>query len=182
MASIYLQRHTRPDIDPKICYGVSDIDLDPEFEEKHLPQVVERLRGVEADKIYSSPLQRCRRLALKIWEMQQDPCKEDLIIDQRLLELNFGEWELTPWDDIFETEEGKAWFEDYLNATPPRGGSFKELVAAAKEFLTEVGSSDQDVIAVTHSGFIRAAMVAAGRISLEEAFSIKIEYGDLIEI
>ena len=58
---IYLIRHTTPKIDKGVCYGQSDIELadsfSMEFKEisKSIPKTFE--------KVYSSPLKRCTRLA-----------------------------------------------------------------------------------------------------------------------
>ncbi len=182
MAKIYLQRHTRPDVEPNICYGVSDIELHAEFESTHLPEVINRLEGIKVTKIYSSPLKRCRRLADKIMKSMDLSDITDIAIDDRALELNFGDWELTSWDDIFKSSDGKMWFNDYINYRTPNGEAFADMLVRAESFWEEVKASDDNVMVVTHSGFMRAMMIAAGVISKEEAFSVKIEYGELVEL
>ncbi len=179
MARIYLQRHTKVDVEPHICYGVSNVALHPEFESVDLPKVLFRISGLAISKVYSSPLRRCRELAVRIVE---HVAVNSLIIEERLMELNFGDWELMEWDDIFNSEHGKEWFDDYLNCKTPNGESFVQMVERAKSFLWEVKGEEQDIIVVTHSGFMRAALVAEQRITLQEAFDIKIEYGELIEL
>ncbi len=179
MAKLYLQRHTQPNIESNICYGVSDIELHEAFEQTHLPPVLAQTEAICATKIYSSPLRRCRELALRICAQHG---YDDLIIDERLMELNFGDWELVSWSEIFERAEGKAWFEDYLNCKTPNGESFAEMVLRAEAFLADLSTSSGNIIVVTHSGFIRAILVAVGRVSLQEAFDIKINYGELIEL
>ncbi|MFI3281942.1 MAG: histidine phosphatase family protein [Rikenellaceae bacterium] len=180
MVKLFLQRHTQPDVDAGVCYGVSDVPLATDFEQHHLPQVMDRLRGVCVEKIYSSPLQRCNILARRI---QESLNIKELTIDRRLMELNFGEWELTSWDDIFASDRGKEWFDDYLNCQPPKGEAFVEMIGRAESFLTEITSmKNSTVLCVTHSGFMRAVLVASGRVTQQKAFDIKIEYGDLMKI
>ncbi|MFI3318343.1 MAG: histidine phosphatase family protein [Rikenellaceae bacterium] len=173
---IYLQRHTRPDIAPNTCYGISDIALSNEYPQ-HLAEVRSRLNNIQITSLYSSPLTRCSTLARDICD--EIGCR-DIIYDNRLKELNFGEWELMNWDDINATEDGQRWFADYLHRPTPNGEAFAELVERAKSFISEMG--DSDVMAVTHSGFIRAALIASSKTSLSCAFDMEIPYGALIKL
>ncbi len=177
MSKIYLQRHTRPDIEQNICYGVSDIALHSEFLDKHLGEVLHRLEDIRVDRIYSSPLQRCNILANEIGMVMGI---SEVTIDNRTLELNFGDWELRTWDEIFESERGRAWFDDYVNLRTPNGEAFSDMVERAKSLLRELKLIGGDVMVVTHSGFMRAMMVSEGVVTAEEAFSLKVEYGELI--
>lgn len=176
---IYLQRHTQPNVDSNLCYGVSDLDLHTDFEALHLPTVLERLYGVGFSQIYSSPLRRCHRLAQRIKERAGI---SGIIVDRRLKELNFGDWELMPWSDINNITEGKEWFADFVNYRIPNGEAFTNLLSRAESFVEDVRPLNGDIMVVTHSGFMRAVMVVTGRIALEEAFTVEIGYGDLIEI
>ena len=93
---IYLIRHTTPEIEKGVCYGDSDIPLKDTFfleSEKVLNAI-----PLNFDEVYSSPLQRCKQLAHVI--------SEDITIDNRLKELNFGSWELKKWSDIPHDEIG----------------------------------------------------------------------------
>ncbi len=179
MARVYLQRHTQVDVAPQICYGVSDVALCPEFESRDLPEVISRTKGLSISKIYSSPLSRCAVLAQRL---APEFGISEVVLDERLMELNFGDWELVTWDDIFNSQQGKGWFDDFLNCKTPNGESFSQMVCRAESFLGEVRGEEQDIIVVTHSGFMRAALVAEQRVTLQEAFDIKIEYGKLIEL
>lgn len=179
MPKIYLQRHTQPKIEPQICYGVSDIPLHEDYTEIHLPIVLNRVKELEIKRLYSSPLKRCFRLACDIKVHKE---LTNIVIDNRLLELNFGDWEMTTWNDIYQTNEGKAWFDDFLHTPTLNGESFENLVQRANDFLESIKDQGEGTMVVTHSGFIRAAMVTTGMISIEEAFGVEINYGDLIEI
>lgn len=179
---IYLQRHTQPDVAVKICYGRSDLALRAEFESEDMPRVVEQWATVDTKEIkhiYSSPLQRCHRLAERLYK---EVGVDRVVVDERLMELNFGDWEMVSWDEIFERAEGKAWFDDYINCKTPNGESFAQMVVRAESFLNEMEEIEGDVVVVTHSGFMRAAMVVAGMLSLNEAFGVDIKYGELVEL
>ena len=93
---LHFIRHTRPDIARGVCYGQSDIPLAASFAEEAedvRARLTERLEGRTPIRIYSSPLSRCRRLSEALGY-------EAPILDARLLELNFGEWELQRFDEI----------------------------------------------------------------------------------
>src|SRR5688500_4962497 len=99
---IYLIRHTTPQVGKDICYGQSDLDLGDAF-----PQEYEFLKNNlpgQFDMVYTSPLKRCRILAEKF-------NTNNFFVDHRLLELNFGEWEMKAWDDINQVQLN-GWMND----------------------------------------------------------------------
>ena len=115
---IYLIRHTTPKVEKGICYGQADLDITETFSEEveaikpHLPS--------DEIKVYSSPLQRCKKLA--------DALFDGLAIDVHddLMELNCGQWELLPWNDI-PKEEIQPWMDDFVNVAVPKGESYVDL-------------------------------------------------------
>ena len=83
---------------PGICYGQLDVDCED-------PQpIAARLRPQipAGTPVISSPLRRARLLALAL--------DSQAGIDGRLSEIDFGEWEGRPWNDI-DREALDAWFE-----------------------------------------------------------------------
>ncbi|MFR9650803.1 MAG: histidine phosphatase family protein [Rikenellaceae bacterium] len=183
MARVVLQRHTHPDIRERLCYGWSDIDVRREYLDVDLPEVMAQYRSTieigSIERLYSSPLQRCSRLAA---DLQPLTSAHEIIFDDRLKELNFGEWESRSWDEIYQLEGSKGWFDDYINVAPPKGESFIDLLHRAESLLELLRSRGEDAIVVTHSGFIRATMAIIGRCALEEVFNDEIKYGGAIEI
>lgn len=59
---IYLMRHTAVDVPQGVCYGQTDVPLKPTFETE-ATQTAANLQGLSFDKVYTSPLTRCVRLA-----------------------------------------------------------------------------------------------------------------------
>ncbi|MFR9648952.1 MAG: alpha-ribazole phosphatase family protein [Rikenellaceae bacterium] len=171
---IYLLRHTTPDIEPGICYGFSDIGLLESSCEAELTAAVERVKELSFSEIYSSPLKRCRLLAHRVAQ------GGEITFDDRAKEMNFGEWEGVTWDDIFLTPQGKAWFDNFTSTPTPSGESFEDLMVRVRSLFTDIESIEGDVLVVTHSGVIRAAMVVLGRATSGEVFDMQIEYGELI--
>src|SRR6476660_8521231 len=95
-----LVRHTSLNISSNICYGQSDIDVSIKFDEE-LRVLREKLLNKEFDAIYSSPLQRCHKLALALsTDETLNISERTIVLDERLKELYFGDWELSSWDDI----------------------------------------------------------------------------------
>lgn len=106
------------------------------------------------------------------------------ILDARLLELNFGEWELQRFDEITDPRL-QLWYDDYLHVAPTGGESFTEQAARVADFIEELrdelaqneDSSACEVLVFTHGGVLLSAGLWAGWYPLEEAFSHQSPYG-----
>ena len=167
-------RHTSVAVAPAICYGQSDVNLSPTFEAE-ARQVVSKLQQTPFDAVYCSPLSRCRKLAAYCG--YPDP-----VIDNRLLELNFGDWEMKAWPDI-QDPQLQLWYDDWLHVTPTHGEAFTAMVLRVEEFLTDLKKQPfQEVVIFTHAGVIRSAGIIAGTFSAAEAFDFKIGYGETFKI
>lgn len=176
---IHLIRHTQPDIKPGICYGQTDLSLTEDYLEQFhtvLSQV-----DLSGSMIYSSPLQRCLQLAEFLSEQSElspDPLKPKSAItqDSRLKELNFGSWEMKPWDEI-PKKDFDHWAHDYVQIAPPDGESLSTMRARVMSFMSEL--PDAKHVIVTHSGVIRILWAHWHQKSIQEAFDQKIEFGQI---
>ena len=65
---VHLLRHTKPNIKGGLCYGQTDLELDDSFSNLHLPQVISQIKLLDIQKIYTSPLIRCKKLAEQLSE------------------------------------------------------------------------------------------------------------------
>ncbi|WP_108802547.1 alpha-ribazole phosphatase [Aquimarina sp. Aq107] len=170
---IYLVRHTTPDIQKGICYGQSDLDITDTFKSEVI-KIHKQIPSKEISKIYSSPLKRCKVLA--------ETFHIETIFDNRLQELNFGDWELKNWDDIPQ-DELNPWMEDFVNVKVPNGESYIMLQQRMIQFYQSLDhASDKKIIIVAHAGAIRALLAHIRQIDLKDSFKIKINYGDVIKI
>jgi alpha-ribazole phosphatase len=170
---LYLIRHTTPDILPGICYGQSDIGLAATFSSE-LEAIKVKLAGISPVAVYSSPAKRCSMLATQLADNWR--CNP-IIVDPRLKELNFGQWELQDWNNIAQ-EDIERWGNSFVNQAPPEGETFQELHVRAQHFLNDLrATSDQTAVAITHAGFIRALLLEAMRLPLAEAFRFELGYG-----
>lgn len=173
MAQIYLVRHTNVDIAAGTCYGMSDIPLASTFSEE-ASLILQKLQGITFDKIYTSPLKRCTQLAQIL-----SPSKYEM--DQRLTEMNFGNWEGSSWDEIYKTPYGKKWMNNYLTLPCPGGEAYSDLYDRVNTFINELGKN-QNILIITHAGVIRAFLSVFKIIEEKSIFDRKIDFGEIIRI
>ena len=129
---LYIARHTSVDVPQGTCYGHTDIPLRNTFNEE-AEAVKQKLDGLHFDKVYTSPLSRCTRLA--------SFCGfENAIKEKRIMEINFGEWEMKPFDSIIDPRL-QDWFNDFIHVRPTGGESFIDLYGRVTQFLEELFGS-----------------------------------------
>lgn len=171
---IYLIRHTTPDIEKGICYGQSDLSLDANYV-KEFDVIKSKIPISESFTVISSPLKRCALLAKQF--------SDHINFDARLKELNFGDWEMKPWNAIPENELN-PWMIDFVNVAVPNGESYTQLASRVKKYFEEilVSEANQNLIIVSHAGPIRAFLATLLKVPLKDSFNIKINYGDVFHI
>ena len=140
---LHLIRHPKPRIASGICYGRLDLLAE------NSADVAEKLRlDLPAGlPLWSSPLLRCRELA--------ECLHPQPMFDERLAEMNFGDWEGQAWDDIPRAQLD-AWAADVAGYTPPGGESPLSLQRRALDFIADL--SVPEVVIVTHAGVIRTLL------------------------
>ena len=181
---LYLVRHTTPDITQGICYGNSDIDVAAHSFAAELEAVRNKLAGIEplaiaGSVIYSSPMQRCIKLAAEL-ASGLNLCAPRQ--DARLMELDFGDWELRRWDDI-PRAAFDAWAHDHVDQAPPNGESFYALHQRATAFLAEVCARPATAcVVVTHGGVIRALLGEVLGLPLIDTFRFQLDFASVTQL
>lgn len=173
---IFLIRHTSVDVQKGICYGKSDVALSYTAPEEIRDTTTKLLKYCDAAtaKIWSSPASRCVQLAQSITHNFQT--------EERLWEMNFGDWEMQPWSEI-KREASDPWMADFVNINTPNGENFLELSNRANEFLDEVIAQDfKQIVLVNHSATIRTLLCRALGLDLKNAFRMEIDYGSISKI
>lgn len=171
---IILVRHTTPDIEKGVCYGQTDIGIADTFLEEIKPILKEVPVNNKQTIYYSSPLQRCKLLAAQI--------SDAFVFDNRLKELDFGDWELKKWDDI-NKQELDIWMNDFVNIATSNGESYVDLHTRTVSFLNEIQALKKErVVIVTHAGVIRSLWAYTNNVSLENSFELKLDYGQVITL
>lgn len=172
---IYIIRHTTPDIEKGICYGQTDLNLKDTFPDEFKAIKKQIPNSKTSYIIKSSPLKRCALLANYLGA--------PVLFDDRLKELDFGDWEMQRWNHIPE-EDLNPWMKDFVNVRVPKGESYTDLASRVYNFFEDIINSDneQNLIIVTHAGPIRAFLASVIDLPLEKSFNIKIQYGDVFHL
>jgi len=109
----------------------------------------------DIDVIITSPLSRCALPAQQWAKEHAIPC----IIDERIVEMNYGEWEGMSHDEIEAFFPGslKQWRNDPTGMRPPKGESPEELQARIINFWDDACQTYQNkhALIVAHSGSTR---------------------------
>lgn len=172
---IYLIRHTTPLVSPDVCYGQSDVTVNENFETES--KFVFGQLPPEIDAIYSSPLMRCTILAEKI--ISTSGKKICFHTDERIKEINFGNWELKKWNDI-DRAEFDLWAEDIVNRKVPNGESFSGLNIRVNNFIEDLFQKNFKTVAViTHSGVIRCFLARFNNIPLIDTLNIQLDFASV---
>lgn len=168
---IYLVRH--PKVAVSYCYGWTDVPIVPGQDDV----VVNRLRQILPsdvfERVYSSPLTRCRLVA--------NALSANAVFDDRLLELNFGDWEGKPWKELAE-DEVHQWSKDLEGYPCPGGERGLDLLARVTSFWEELCKKEESALVITHAGWIRALLSLILETNLKAVFRINIGYGSVVKI
>jgi probable phosphoglycerate mutase len=134
--------------------GRIDIPLSPEGRAKMAKLAPPE--GFAEARPFSSPLSRARETAALLG--LQDP-----VLDDRLVEHDWGTWEGLTRPEILARDGEDAFVRAGSGAdfTPPGGERTSDLVARVRSFLADVAKDDGDAIAIAHRGILRSAYAIA---------------------
>lgn len=178
-SSVYLIRHTLVAVGPTVCYGATDVSLAPGYEnafeqtKNKLPAEIFQPSTV----LVSSPLSRCFELATYL----HSAGLSNPVADDRLREMDFGQWETVPWADI--PEDARAtWLSDVERNAPPGGESFGAVFQRARECMDTLVAELQDApgdtaVVITHGGVIRTLFAHLIGCTLDQALRLNVDYG-----
>ncbi|QLQ11511.1 MAG: histidine phosphatase family protein [Nocardioidaceae bacterium] len=108
--------------------------------------------------LLTSPLQRAVVAAHALFP------RATPVLDNRLLERSVGAWEGLTHDEVIA-----GWPDSFMDgklnalADPPGGESVLALLTRCHDFLSSLDRYDGEVFAVTHNGWIRAALLLTGK-------------------
>lgn len=167
-------RHTSVEVPKGTCYGQTDVPLRDTFLQE-AAEVSARLKGQNFDKVYTSPLSRCTLLAEQCGFKQAER-------DNRLMELNFGSWEMQRFDDIKDPRL-QTWYDDFLHVRASGGESFEDQRKRVASFLDELRKKTYQRVAIfTHGGVILCAQLYAGLLCEDDAFHSLTPYGGCLTL
>jgi len=167
---VYVIRHTPVAVDKDVCYGQSNIPLadtflqDAEYFRINLPP--------DFDRVYCSPLQRCKELA-KVLKY------DNVLYENALMEMNFGDWENKKWDDL-NKDELNTWMADFVNIKVPNGENLIQLFNRVKVFMDRLRMEEhKKVLLITHAGVIRCLWAYLLEIPLQNIFKIPVAHKEI---
>lgn len=180
---LILVRHPVPHIASGICYGRSDVAVAPE----EMAKISSALQAALPAHVplYASPLRRCAELASSV--ARELPASA-LRFDARLAEMDFGSWEMQPWQAIARAEVD-AWAADMVHYRPGGGENVLAMATRVEAFLSDVLCEPHETaVIVCHAGTIRLLCALQARLPLEETALLaassahKIAYGAAISL
>lgn len=175
---IFLVRHTSLAISPKLCYGRADIDVAETFAQE-AQAVVQRLGNISNAKLFSSPLQRTRKLANYIAQKNNITKIE---FDDDIIEIDYGSWEMKKWDEIDPQQIGR-FFRNIVEEAPAGGESFSQVVDRVVQFWQKILKlPNEEIVVVCHGGVLKAFMSVIANINPKEATGFLFDYGGTTEI
>lgn len=148
---LVIVRHGRTEANARgVLLGRLDVELDAVGRAQ-----AERLAASTGpvDRVIASPLRRTRQTAAAF--------DQPVEIDERLIELDYGEFDGRPFDELPEGTWAR-WRSD-LSFAPPGGESLQALGLRVRAFLDELTASpsDETVALVSHVSPIKAAVAWA---------------------
>ena len=164
---VILIRHTSVDVPPGVCYGQTDVPLKPTFEAEAAVTAENLKAYLPFDHVYTSPLTRCVRLATYCGY-------PDAERDKRIMEINFGDWEMKPFEQN-EDPRLQEWYADYMNVAATDGESFAMQYRRVGQFLDELRKKPYTRVLI-------CAQLYAGILKAEEAFDALTPYGGIVRI
>lgn len=152
--NIYVMRHGKTDWNSqRRTQGIVDIPLNDEGRKQAI-EARDKIKDIVFDKVYSSPLSRAIETARLVTED-----KYPIIIDDLLIERNFGEMEGKVIGEEYDVKEFLA---RPMDASYNGEETHKHMVERAEKFLSKI-DKDNNILVVTHGAYYRAIMKAINK-------------------
>ncbi len=169
-------RHTSVNVARGVCYGRTDVEVNHDSFQAESATTRKALSEIDDnyDAVFTSPLTRCRMLA-------QACGYSEAIVDSRLQEMDFGDWEMQSFDSITDPRL-QEWYDDWLNVCPTGGESFAdqyERVSNWIDYCREQGY--KRILVFAHGGIIMQMMRLSG-LDVMEAVRNQPKYGEIKQL
>ena len=183
MRTIYLIRHGKPEFpdERKYCIGRTDLPLSEEGRTQ-IQALGETFAGRRIEKIYTSPLKRCRESAAILQEVIDRSIPIEVV--DGLAEIDMGEWDGHSFDEIREQfpAEYVARGADMYDFRPPQGESFADCAGRARTTWNELRMKSRgDILVIGHAGWFRTLISGWEKRKKAELLQIPFGYGQVYE-
>lgn len=164
-----------------LCYGRLDFALS-ETGRGQCMCLAERLSGEQVAAVVSSPRLRARDTALAIAELHGHP----VIVLDELQELDFGDLEGRPYDEIAATrpELYRQWMSAPTTVSFPGGEGYADLRLRVADAVSQLRTAYEGrlVVAVTHAGVVRAVLADALGMPHDRIFRLAVEPASITRV
>lgn len=146
-----------------------------------LMQMREALKYTDRDweMIVSSSLSRCSEFAMELNRERKIP----VVIDDRFIEIGFGEWEGKSKDEI--DPERRQFFKQDPELFRPAGAELlQDFVARVREARDDMLDRfrGENLLVVTHAGVIRALICEAQKQDMKQMFTLQVPYANITRL
>lgn len=154
---LWLLRHAAVKLEAGLCYGASDVSADPALTQQAASAVAQQLPPRLPVRV--SGLGRAAQLADALRALRPDLLAT--VVDVRLNEMDFGEWELKSWDAIPRVAFDR-WMADFGQIRFGGAESTQMVLDRVAAALEEQRLAPGDeALWITHAGVIRAVQYLA---------------------
>jgi len=179
LSKVILVRHGRTAWHAEGRYaGTADIPLD-ELGLEQARRVADHLKESKLEVIYSSPLSRCLELA----KMVAAAHDMEVIVDERLREIDLGRWDGEMLGDIVEKDGEilKQWIKNPTSVTIPDGEPLMAVQERSMAWLEDVTAKygEGQVLASSHGGPIRAILAKVIGLPLSNIFRLTVDLASI---
>lgn len=177
MTTLWLVRHGQTHANLAGLYsGISETELTA-LGVSQAQAVGKMLQAVSFDKILCSELGRAQHTTKLIVQQLNTPA----IVDPRLNEMNFGDWEMRHHSELqlADAENYAAWCADWQNVVPGNGEGFQAFAKRVSAFCDEIKSqaSNENILIVSHQGVLSLMLATLLNMPAASLWHFSIEQG-----
>ena len=172
MKRLYLVRHGEAEGSEGRAVGHLDLPLSPSGA-RRMEALATSWLGPTPGRLFTSDLRRAAESA----HILSSRLRCSPIIDSRLRELSFGDWEGLRWDEIHQLYQDHlaAWGERWWQTAPPGGETFRDLSERVLAWFRELGREEEIVVMVAHGGSLRALISAILHLPQDKIFDYRLD-------
>ena len=136
----------------------------------------DRLKDIDVDIIYTSPLERAYKTAEIIKGNKEIP----LLVHNGLMEINFGAWEGMTLEEIEGVEEYKYEYSKFFNTpskyTPFKGESVSDFVHRIQHSIIDIINENRgkNILIVTHGMTLKFLMTLFKSLDIDDIVSLPV--------
>lgn len=175
--NIFLINHPEVYNPNQVCFGQSELPLAENFT-ADFTWISDNLPSLnnENSACFSSPFRRSTKLAGFLNN------NDDYIVDKRLSDVNFGNWEMMEWSEI-NTIQLSKWEDDFVNYKIPRGESLSQVFDRVNQFYQEILLlKKENILVVTHATIIKCFLCNVMGLSLQNVLDFEISNSSISRI